>query len=171
MSQRTLTTLSISIVLLLGSAWIQPAQAVTPRKAQIRVSKQQPRFLRRMRVSVKRFWSATRKRTARFMHGLTTTRPVKDAHLQPLKRLLHSGRISQRDYNNFMTAMGHKPPANTSTADKASAARQRIERASQKQKHLRPLVRLIKRGELSDSDVVSADQLLNRLRAEQLRKR
>lgn len=157
MSQRAIATLSVSVALLIACSWVQPVQAVTPRQAQVRVSKQQPRvrFFKRMQVKVKRFWSATRKRSASWMRGLSAPRPaVKDAHLQPLKRMLRSGRISQADYDRALNPLGYKPPVN-----RATLAQQRLEDASQQNKHLRPLVRLIKRGELSDADVVRAERL------------
>jgi hypothetical protein len=160
MSRRAIATLSISVALLIACSWVQPAQAVTPRQAQVRVSKQQPRvrFFKRVQVNVKRFWSTTRKRSASWMRGLSAPRPaVKDPHLQPLKRMLRSGRLSQTDYDRAMTALGHKPPV-----DPAKLARQRLEHASQQNKHLRPLVRMIQRGELSNADVVRMERVLNR---------
>ena len=154
LTRPVIVTLSLCLTL----CATQPALAAGPGSIRIGVTQQQPRprMLQRIQVKLGRLWSTTLHRTAAWAQRWIADRQVNDTdrHLQPLRQMLRSGRISQRDHDRVLSALGQPHGV-----DKAAQARQRLERAAGQKKHLRPLVQMIKRGELSDADILRVERL------------
>jgi hypothetical protein len=154
--KRCVISLSL-LALLVGAAWAPPAEARTPRTVQVAPGKQpRQRFWKRWSHNVGRILSATRVRFRKW----TAPRPrPADWHLQPMKRMVRSGRMSTAEYNRALKALGYPVPAQV---DKGALARQRLKEASRTRKELRPLVRMIEAGRLSEVDTIRAEQALLR---------